>query len=51
MTLLPLAILLLDLAARKRKGYYLAAAAAAIAAVVLTNWLGAFSLAIAVVMP
>jgi hypothetical protein len=49
MTLLPLAILLLDLAVQKRKGYYVAAAATALAAVVLTNWLAAFALALAFV--
>lgn len=48
LTLLPLALLLVDLAIRKRKGYYFAGAAAALAAVVSTNWLGAFSVAIGV---
>jgi hypothetical protein len=48
MTLLPLAILLVDLAVRKRKGYYMAAAAVAVAAVVLTNWLAAFALALGI---
>lgn len=48
LTLLPLAFLLVDLAMRKRKGYYFAAAAAALAAVVLTNWLGAFALAMGI---
>ncbi len=48
MTLLPLAILLVDLAFRKRKGYLLAAAAVAVAAVVLTNWLAAFALALGI---
>jgi hypothetical protein len=48
MTLLPLAILLVDLAVRKRKGYYAAGAAVALAAVVLTNWLAAFALALGI---
>jgi hypothetical protein len=48
MTLLPLAILLVDLAVRKRKGYWVAAAAATLAAVVLTNWLAAFALALGI---
>ena len=48
MTLLPLAILLVDLAVRKRKGYYVAGAAVALAAVVLTNWLAAFALALGI---
>jgi hypothetical protein len=48
MTLLPLAILLVDLAVRTRKGYYIAAAPLAIAAVVLTNWLAAFALALGI---
>ncbi|HKX00413.1 MAG TPA: hypothetical protein VJN43_21930 [Bryobacteraceae bacterium] len=48
MTLLPVAIVLLDMAlARRRPGFYLASALA-LAAVVLTNWLGAFALASAV---
>jgi hypothetical protein len=48
MTLLPLAILLVDLALRKRKGYYAAGAAVALAAVALTNWLAAFALALGI---
>jgi hypothetical protein len=49
MTLLPMAFLLVDLAIRKRKGYYVAGAAVALAAVVLTNWLAAFALALGIV--
>lgn len=49
MTLLPLAILLVDLAVKKRKPPYVFAAAVALAAVVLTNWLAAFALALAIV--
>lgn len=48
MTLLPLAILLVDLAVRKRKGYYFAGAAMMLAGVVLTNWLAAFALALCI---
>jgi hypothetical protein len=49
MTLLPLAFLLLDLAIRKRRPVYVSLAAVAMAAVVLTNWLAAFALALGVV--
>jgi hypothetical protein len=49
MTLLPVAFLLVDLAIRKRKSYYIAGAAVALAAVVLTNWLAAFALALGIV--
>ena len=48
MTLLPVAFLLVDLAIRKRKSYYIAGAAVALAAVVLTNWLAAFALALGI---
>lgn len=47
MALLPLAILALDLALEKRR--WMLGAAVAMAAVVLTNWLGGFALAAAVV--
>ncbi len=46
LTLLPLAILLLDRALDKPRPLRLYAAALAVAAVPLTNWLGAFALAI-----
>lgn len=49
MTLLPLAILLLDLAVERRRPVYWFLAAIAMAAVVLTNWLGGFALAAAVI--
>ena len=48
MTLLPVAFLLVDLAIRKKKGYYVAGAAVALTAVVLTNWLAAFALALGI---
>jgi hypothetical protein len=48
MTLLPVAFLLVDLAIRKPKGYTIAGAAVALAAVVLTNWLAAFALALGI---
>ncbi len=47
LTLLPVAIVLLDLAVRKRCARHFVLAAVAAAAVVLTNWLGAFALAAA----
>jgi hypothetical protein len=49
LTLLPLAILMVDLAVAKRKGIYFAGAVMALAAVALTNWLGAFALALGIV--
>jgi hypothetical protein len=49
MTLLPVAFLLVDLAIRKRRVYSIAGAAFALAAVVLTNWLAAFALALGMV--
>jgi hypothetical protein len=48
LTLLPLAILALDVALEKRKPLYFVAAALALAAVPLTNWPGAIALAFAV---
>jgi hypothetical protein len=48
MTLLPVAFLLLDLAMRKRRPIFIALAALAMAAVVLTNWLAAFALALGI---
>jgi hypothetical protein len=48
MTLLPLAIWLVDLAVRKRRGFYFAAGSMALAAVVLTNWLAGFALGLGV---
>ena len=48
LTLLPLAVLALHYALERRKPGAIYLAAAALAAVVLTNWLGAFSLALAV---
>ena len=47
LTLIPLAILSLDSAVRKPRAIRVYLAAVALAAVVLTNWLGAFALAIA----
>ena len=47
LTLLPLAILLLHLAMEKRKPHWTLAAALGLAAVVLTNWLAGFALAMA----
>jgi hypothetical protein len=49
MTLLPMAFLLVDLAIRKRRAAHVSLAAAAVAAVVLTNWLAGFALALGVV--
>jgi hypothetical protein len=49
LTLLPLAILMVDLAIAKRKGIYISGAVVALAAVALTNWLGAFALALGIV--
>jgi hypothetical protein len=48
LTLLPLAILALDVALEKRKPIYFVAVAAALAAVPLTNWPGAIALTFAV---
>ena len=48
LTLIPLAILVLDMAMEKRTPIYFAAAAAALAAVPLTNWPGAIALTFAV---
>jgi hypothetical protein len=48
-TLLPLAVLALHYALERRRPFAVYLAAAALAAVVLTNWLGAFSLAVAAV--
>jgi hypothetical protein len=47
MTLLPLAIALLDIAFEKRRAHWWCLAVLSLAAVALTNWLGAASLAIA----
>ncbi len=49
MALLPLAVLLLDVALRRRKPAWYLAASLALASVVLTNWLGGAALAGAVV--
>jgi hypothetical protein len=49
MTLLPLAILAVHLAATKRRPVYVLAAAVSLAAVVLTNWIAGFALALGVV--
>ena len=49
LTLLPLAILMVDLAVEKRKGIYFSGAVVALAGVALTNWLGAFALALGMV--
>jgi hypothetical protein len=49
MALFPLAVLLLDLALDRRRPLYILLSAVAMAAVVLTNWLGGFALAAAVV--
>jgi hypothetical protein len=49
LTLLPLALLLLHLAMEKRKPQWTLAAALGLAAVVLTNWLAGFALAVAVI--
>ncbi len=48
LALLPLAVLCLDVAVEKRKPHFYLLAALGLAAVVLTNWLGAFALAMAV---
>jgi hypothetical protein len=48
LTLLPLAILMVDLAVAKRKGIWFSGAVVALAAVALTNWLGAFALALGI---
>lgn len=49
LTLLPLAILLLDLALERRRVPYFALAAGAFASVAVTNWIGALGLALGVV--
>ncbi|MGP0072892.1 MAG: hypothetical protein ACLPWF_13285 [Bryobacteraceae bacterium] len=49
LTLIPLAILLLDLALERRRIGYFVSAALAFAAVALTNWIGAVGLALGVV--
>jgi hypothetical protein len=49
LTLIPLAILLLDLALERRRAPYFALAALSFAAVALTNWIGALALALGVV--
>jgi hypothetical protein len=49
MALLPLAIVLLDLALTRRRPAYYVSAALGMAAVVLANWLGGFALATAVI--
>lgn len=49
LTLIPLAILLLDLALERRRAPYFALAALSFASVALTNWLGAMGLALGVV--
>jgi hypothetical protein len=48
LTLLPLAILCLDLALERRRASYFALAALSFAAVVLTNWIGALGLALGI---
>lgn len=48
LTLLPLAIICLDVALSKRKPLYYVLAALSMVAVVLSNWLGAFALGLAV---
>lgn len=48
LTLLPLAILLLDLALERRRAPYFALAALSFASVALTNWIGALGLALGV---
>jgi len=48
MALLPVAIVMLDLALRRRRPVFYLLAAFALASVVLTNWLGGFALATAV---
>ena len=49
LTLLPFAILAIELAMRRRRGPYFALAAVMLALTALTNWFGAVSLALAVV--
>ncbi len=49
LALLPLAIVALDIAVGRRKPLYYVLAAASMAAVVLSNWLGAFALGLAVI--
>lgn len=49
LALLPLAILMVDLAVSKRRGIWFSGAVVALAAVALTNWLGAFALALGMV--
>ena len=49
LTLLPLALLLLDVALERRRAPYFALAAIAFASVALTNWIGALGLALGVV--
>ena len=49
LTLIPLALLLLDLALERKRAGYFASAAFAFAAVALTNWIGAVGLALGVV--
>jgi hypothetical protein len=48
MTLIPVALLLVALAVRKRRPVWWVLAALAMVAVTLTNWIGAFALAVAV---
>jgi len=48
LTLLPLAILAIELAMRKKRGPYFALAAVMLALTALTNWFGAVSLALAI---
>ncbi len=49
LTLLPLAILLLDLALERRRAPYFTLAALSFASVALTNWIGALGLALGIV--
>ena len=49
MTLLTIAIVLLDLAMKRRRAWWFALAAAAFGATAITNWLGAFATALVVV--
>ncbi len=49
LTLLPLAILFLDLVLERRRANYFALAALSFASVALTNWIGAFALALGVI--
>jgi hypothetical protein len=48
LTLIPLAILFLDLALERRRAFYFMLAALSFASVALTNWIGAFALALGV---